>query len=121
MKAATILALCLTAATPALAQRAADERNERGFDPAAHYRDGAQYRPRILAASERVYRGPSVDYYCKRGDGTTGLIVGAVDGFTLKDAVKPGHSRTAATLIRDYVATLEGQAYYRPNHELHCR
>lgn len=111
----------LAAATPAHAQRAPDDRNERGYDPAAHYREGPRYRPRLLGPSERVYRGASVDYYCKRGDGTTGRLVGAVDGFTLGNAVTPGHSRTAGTLIRDYVVTLEGQAWYRPNHELHCR
>jgi hypothetical protein len=121
MKLATLITLASLAATPALAQHAPDDRNERGYNPAAHYRDGPQYHPRLLAPAERVYRGASVDYYCKRGDGTTGLIVGAVDGFTLKDAVAPGHSRTVATLIRDYIATLEGQAWYRPNHELHCR
>ena len=116
---------CLIAAAPAFAQHhpagVRDDSNERGYDPATHYRAGPQYRARLLDAAERVYRGAGADYYCKRGDGTTGLIVGAVDGFTLGDAVEPGHSRTAGTLIQGYVATLEGQAYYRPNHELHCR
>lgn len=113
------LACCLPA--PALAQhvRHADERDEKSYDPASRYREEPSYR--ILAPGERVYRARSGAYYCKRSDGSTGLIAGAVDGEMLGDAILPGHSRPAGPLIAEVLLRIEGQAYDRLNHEIRCR
>ncbi|MDF7774447.1 hypothetical protein P1X14_04245 [Sphingomonas sp. AOB5] len=114
----------MLALSPALAQQAphfADERKEGGFDPAARYREGPKYTLRILAPADRVYRGRDGSYYCRRPDGTAGLLTGAIDGYMLGDAIKAGHSRTVGTLVADYVAKIEGQAYDRLNHEIRCR
>ncbi len=42
------------------------------YDPARDYRDGTQYRERVVSPDERVYAGYDGRYYCKRSDGTTG-------------------------------------------------
>ena len=112
--------LTLVTASPALAQRD-DDRDHGRYDAALHLGDGAQYRPRLLAADERVYRGRDGRYYCRHADGTTGRIVGAVDDDALGNAMDSGHSRTTRTLIAGYIARIQGQAYDRHNHEIRCR
>ena len=47
----------------------------------------------------RIYRGHDNRYYCRRNDGTTGLIVGAAVGGLLGNSLKGGGSGLAATLI----------------------
>jgi uncharacterized protein YcfJ len=59
------------------------------WDPARHYRDGT-YEERQLAAEDRVYRGSDGRYYCKRSDGTTGLVLGAVGGGLIGHALGGG-------------------------------
>lgn len=62
-----------------------DSRDQR-WDPSDHYRDG-KYRERRLTRNDRVYRGHDGRYYCKRSDGTTGLVIGALAGGALGNAV----------------------------------
>jgi len=59
---------------------------DRNWDPSDHYRDG-KYRERRLTRNDRVYRGHDGRYYCKRSDGTTGLVIGALAGGALGNAV----------------------------------
>jgi hypothetical protein len=70
-----------------------------GYDASRYYRDGRYYRERRLSRSDRIYRGNDGRYYCRRSDGTTGLIVGAVAGGLLGNAVSQGGSETLGTLI----------------------
>ena len=88
----------------------ADDRDEGGYDPAQYYRDGPNYRERQLASDDRVYRGTDGRYYCKRNDGTTGLIVGAGAGGVLGNVIDGGHSRTAGTLIGAAIGALAGRS-----------
>lgn len=53
-----------------------------GYDPARDYRE-ERGDGRSLSRDDRVYRGDDGRYYCKRSDGTTGLVVGAVAGAAL--------------------------------------
>src|SRR3712207_9077394 len=46
------------------------------YDAARYYRDGPNYSERRLGADDEVYRGSDGRYYCKRSDGTTGLVIG---------------------------------------------
>ncbi len=87
-----------------------DDRYENGYDPSRYYRDGSNYRERQLAADDRVYRGSDGRYYCKRNDGTTGLIVGAAGGGVLGNVIDGGHSRTAGTLLGAAIGALAGRA-----------
>ena len=94
-------------------RRYADERDERGYDPSRDYRDGADYQERTMASDERVYRGNDGRYYCKRNDGTTGLIVGAVGGGVLGNVIDGGRSRTVGTLIGGALGALAGRQVER--------
>ncbi|MBR0553245.1 glycine zipper 2TM domain-containing protein [Stakelama marina] len=62
-----------------------------------HYRSG--YRPIRLRRDMRVYRGYDGRYYCRRSDGTTGLIVGAALGGLLGNQLGRGDSTLLTTVI----------------------
>lgn len=57
-----------------------------GWDPARHYHSG-HYRERRLGRNDRIYRGGDGRYYCRRSDGTTGLVIGAIAGGLLGNAI----------------------------------
>lgn len=59
------------------------------YDAARDYREG-QAQERALTRDDRVYRGHDGRYYCKRSDGTTGLVVGAVAGGVLGNILGGG-------------------------------
>ena len=64
-----------------------------------YYRDGRYYRERRLSRNDRIYRGRDGRYYCRRNDGTTGLIVGAAIGGLLGNAIDGGRSSLLGTII----------------------
>jgi len=64
-----------------------------------YYRDGSYYADRRLSRYDRVYRGQNGRYYCRRNDGTTGLIIGAGLGALLGNQVNIGGSQTLSTII----------------------
>lgn len=59
------------------------------YDPARDYRE-ERARERALTRDDRVYRGHDGRYYCKRSDGTTGLVVGAIAGGVLGNILGGG-------------------------------
>jgi hypothetical protein len=81
------------------------------WDPAAHYRrDDRRYRPRRLGRNDRIYRGSDNRYYCRRDDGTTGLIIGGIGGGLLGNVIAPGGSKTLGTVIGAGLGALIGKA-----------
>jgi hypothetical protein len=97
-----------------------DDRYENGYDPSAHYRDeGGQ--DRVLSDNDRIYRGSDGRYYCKRNDGTTGLIVGGAAGGILGNVIDGGHSRTVGTLLGAAVGAVAGKAIDQSNSQMRCR
>jgi hypothetical protein len=98
-----------------------DDRDERGYDAARYYRESPAYQERALASDDRVYRGNDGRYYCKRNDGTTGLILGAVGGGILGNVIDGGHSRAAGTLIGGAVGALAGKSIDQNSSQLRCR
>ena len=64
-----------------------------------YYRSGSYYPDRRLSYNDRIYRGQNGRYYCRRGDGTTGLIVGAGLGALLGNQINIGGSRTLSAVI----------------------
>jgi hypothetical protein len=70
-----------------------------GYYADRYYRDGPNYRERRLSRNDRVYRGENGQYYCRRTDGTTGLIVGGLAGGVLGNAIAPGGSKTLGTIL----------------------
>jgi hypothetical protein len=89
------------------------------YDPARYYRDGRYYQPRRLTRYDRIYRGYDGRYYCRRSDGTTGLIVGAVGGGVLGNAISQGGSETIGTLLGGTLGAILGQSIDRGN--VSCR
>jgi hypothetical protein len=70
-----------------------------GYDAGRYYHEDPRAQAHRIEASERVYRGQDGRYYCRRSNGTTGLIVGALAGGLLGNALAPGGSETLGTLL----------------------
>ena len=64
-----------------------------------YYRDGRYYGETRLSRNDRIYRGSDGRYYCRRSDGTTGLIIGGAVGGLLGNAIDNGRSSMLGTLI----------------------
>ena len=80
------------------------------YDASRYYRDDPRYRERVLTSNDQVYRGSDGRYYCKRSDGTTGLIIGAASGGILGNIIDGGRHRTAGTLIGGAIGALAGRS-----------
>lgn len=89
------------------------------YDAERYYRSGNYYQTRSLAANDRVYRGQNGRYYCRRSDGTTGLIIGAAAGGLLGNTIGRGDSQILATLVGAAGGGLAGRAIERGN--VRCR
>jgi hypothetical protein len=98
-----------------------DDRDEGGYEPSRYYRDGGNYQERVLSNDDRVYRGNDGRYYCKRNDGTTGLIIGAAGGGILGNVIDGGRSRTVGTLLGAAIGGLAGRAIDKQQQEVRCR
>lgn len=72
-----------------------------GYYADNYYRNDPRYRERTMAYNDRVYRGRDGRLYCRRSDGSTGLLVvgGAVVGGVAGNIIAPGDSRTLGTII----------------------
>ena len=68
---------------------------------------------------DRVYRGQDGRYYCRRSDGTTGLIVGGVAGGLLGNLIAPGGSEVLGTVLGAAAGAAVGSAADR--NEVRCR
>jgi hypothetical protein len=94
-----------------------------GYYADRYYRDDQSYRERRLARGERVYRGQDGRYYCRRSDGTTGLIVGGVAGGILGNIIAPGGSELLGTVLGAAAGAAAGSAADRGsgNRDVRCR
>jgi hypothetical protein len=90
------------------------------YDASRYYRDGPNYQERRLAAQDEVYRGSDGRYYCKRSDGTTGLIVGAIGGAVLGNVIDGGHERAAGTLLGGALGAILGKSIDQ-NSDVRCK
>ncbi|MFC3440163.1 glycine zipper 2TM domain-containing protein [Sphingobium rhizovicinum] len=84
-----------------------DPRYGRHYQPNRYYRSG--YAPIRVDRSTRIYRGGDNRYYCRRSDGTTGLIVGAALGGLLGNQIAQGQSNLLGTLIGGGAGALLGR------------
>lgn len=96
-----------------------DDRYATDWDAARYYRDDPRYRERVLTANDQVFRGSDGRYYCRRSDGTTGLIIGGAAGGLLGNVIDGGRNRTAGTLIGGALGALLGREVERQ--EVRCR
>ncbi|AEG47833.1 17 kDa surface antigen [Sphingobium chlorophenolicum L-1] len=99
--AAALLAMPLTACV------SDGDGNRYGYD-----RPGYGHRPggRPIGENDYIYRDNDGRYYCKRDDGTTGTIVGAIAGGVLGNIIAPGGSKTLGTIIGGAGGALAGRA-----------
>jgi len=86
-----------------------DPRYGNRYDASRYYRDGRYYRERPLSRNDRIYRGSNGRYYCRRDDGTTGLIVGGVAGGLLGNVIASGGSQTLGTILGAGAGALLGR------------
>ncbi len=70
-----------------------------GYYADQYYVDNSRYRERRLNSNDRVYVGRDGKYYCRRSDGTTGLIVGGIAGGALGAVLTSGKSEMLGVLL----------------------
>ncbi|PXA87340.1 hypothetical protein DMC47_32355, partial [Nostoc sp. 3335mG] len=87
-----------------------------GYDPSRDYRD-EQGQDRVITRDDRVYRGSDNRYYCKRSDGTTGTVVGAIGGGVLGAIL--GGGGALGTILGAGGGALLGRSVDKG--EVHCR
>jgi hypothetical protein len=97
-----------------------DRRWDSNQDPARYYRDDPRYGERRLGANDEVYRGSDGRYYCRRSDGTVGLVVGAGAGALIGRAIDGGRSRAGGTIVGGVLGALLGREVER-NADVRCR
>lgn len=101
-----------------------DDRRDWKRDRRADRRESRQdrrdwQRERRLSRNDRVWRGNDGRYYCKRDNGTTGLVVGAVGGALLGRTVDIRGDRSLGTLLGAIGGGLLGREVDRG--EARCR
>lgn len=60
---------------------------------------GRYIEPRRISRNDQVWRGRDGRYYCKRSNGTTGLIIGAAGGALLGRAIDTRGDRALGTVL----------------------
>lgn len=83
---------------PAHGRRAHDAYEHRGY-ATAYDRYGRYRDPRPLTRNDSVWRGRDGRYHCRRGNGTTGLIIGAGVGALLGRSIDTGGDRALGTIL----------------------
>ena len=97
-----------------------DDRYRTEYDAARYYREDPRYQERVLSENDQVFRGSDGRYYCRRSDGTTGLIVGGAAGGVLGNVIDGGRSRGVGTLIGGALGALLGREVERSG-DVRCR
>lgn len=90
-----------------------------GYYADRYYRNDRRYREYRLGSNDRIYRGNDGRYYCRRSDGTTGLIVGGVAGGILGNIIAPGDSKTLGTVLGAIGGAAVGAAV--DSNDVRCR
>lgn len=72
-----------------------------------------------MSQNDRIWRAKDGRYYCRRENGTTGLIIGAAVGALVGRELDGGRDRTVGTIIGTAGGGLLGRAIDRG--DLKCR
>jgi hypothetical protein len=91
-----------------------DKHKSRAYDSYGRY-----YEPRRITRNDRIWRGNDGRYYCRRDNGTTGLIIGAAGGALAGRAIDTRGERTTGTVIGAALGALLGREIDRG--EVRCR
>ena len=114
LAAAVVITIASLQSAPVMAQgrgRGHAKHAESRYDAARYYRpyDARQHKVKRLGRNDRIYRGMDDRYYCRRDDGTTGLIVGGIIGGVAGHVIAPGDSKTLGTIIGAGAGALIGR------------
>jgi hypothetical protein len=107
--------------------RGGDDYSWRGgsadWDGSRYYREDPRYQERQLSSQDEVYRGSDGRYYCRRNDGTTGLVIGAGVGALTGRALDGGRNRAGGTIVGGVIGALIGREVERSSNQndLRCR
>ena len=97
---ATALAATALPAAPVLADPPAWAHAHGHRDHHGEYdRYGRYSEPRPLARHDQVWRGDDGRYHCRRSNGTTGLVIGAIGGALVGRTIDTRGDRTLGTLL----------------------
>ena len=88
--------------------------------PASVVLEAPAQAQRYYSDDGRVYHAPARSYRCRRGSGTTGLIVGGAAGALLGRAVDGGRSRTLGTILGAAGGALIGREVQRSRQTRNC-
>jgi hypothetical protein len=78
----------------------------------------ASYEPYALGPNDYVYRGEDGRYYCRRHDGTVGLVVGAGVGALLGNLIAPRGSKTLGAILGGAAG---GAVGYSADRDVRCQ
>ncbi|MBO9603200.1 MAG: glycine zipper 2TM domain-containing protein [Novosphingobium sp.] len=95
---------------PAVAKDHGRHHYSNTYDSYGRYRE-----PRRLHRGDRMWQGKDGRYYCRRDNGTTGLIIGAAGGALVGRAVDTHGERTTGTILGAVVGGLLGREVDRGN------
>ncbi|HEV7661344.1 MAG TPA: glycine zipper 2TM domain-containing protein [Allosphingosinicella sp.] len=90
------------------------------WEPSRYYREDPRAEERRLASDDEVYRGEDGRYYCRRSDGTTGLVIGAGVGALVGRGIDRRGERTTGTVVGGVLGALVGREVER-NSDMRCR
>lgn len=124
MRAQLILAMAAAIAIPAAPALAdpppwAPAHGRRAKDAMRYDERGRYVEPVVITREDYVWRGDDGRYYCKRDNGTTGLVVGAAIGAVIGNQLVDGHDRTLGTILGATGGALLGQQLDKG--EMRCR
>tara|TARA_R110002167_G_scaffold17393_4_gene66384 strand:+ start:1283 stop:1726 length:444 start_codon:yes stop_codon:yes gene_type:complete len=91
-----------------------DYRRDRIYDSRGRY-----LQPRRITRNSRVWRGRDGRYYCKRDNGTTGLIIGAGVGALAGHELAGSGDRTLGAILGGVIGGVLGREIDRG--DLRCR
>ncbi|MEL7446221.1 MAG: glycine zipper 2TM domain-containing protein [Pseudomonadota bacterium] len=94
-------------------------RHGRRYEKRVYDRHGRYYEPRRISRRDRIWRGRDGNYYCRRDNGTTGLVIGAGVGALLGRTIDTRGDRTVGTLLGGALGAVIGREIDRG--ELRCR
>jgi hypothetical protein len=96
------------------------ERERQAYDDARARYEAERERLASRAYDGPTWRGADGQVYCKRSDGTTGTIVGAVAGAWLGRAIDGGRRSAVGTILGGGAGALAGRAIEK-NGDAECR